>query len=139
MITDSYTTLHSLTNAVKDYGLAGEAQGQDHAAQFLAAIEFMSLRKAAKATGLSHATIKRIRDGEWEQLNPESKGSVVEWLRDRKRVDESVSRETQTDDLDADALLNELASLSPAARRRLAGFLRALRAADTGGVEPPEP
>lgn len=51
---------------------------------------------------------------------------------------ENVSRETSINgNGDLEALIQELATASPSERRRLLYLLRALRAADTGDVEPP--
>lgn len=58
---------------------------QQLVANFLAAIEDLSLHEAEEATGISHGQIARYRRGEWKRLYPSTRRAMIRFLAERGR------------------------------------------------------
>jgi hypothetical protein len=101
---------------------------------YLAATSKLSTGEAAKRSGIPKSTIADLRNGKRPNFQPKTWRKIEEYV-EANRPGSSGTGNNGNGDLEA--LIQELATASPSERRRLLYLLRALRAADTGEVEPP--
>jgi hypothetical protein len=97
--------------------------------EYLAATSKLSTGEAARLSGVPKSTVADLRNGKRPNFQPKTWRKIEEYV-EQNRPGSSKPETGNNDDLEA--LFQELATASPAERRRLLYLLRALRQADNG-------